>query len=63
MTEARTVPPQKTTTCFSGFHLRRPPLASGKDCFPTLAASMGSKLWLGNQEAFSGDYWIVEETE
>ena len=31
---------------------------SGKSIFPTLAASMGSKQWLGNQEAFSGDYYI-----
>ena len=34
--------------------------ASGKDVFGTLSASMGSKQWLGNQEAFSGDYHIVE---
>lgn len=34
--------------------------ASGKDVFGTLAASMGSKQWLGNQEAFSGDYHIIE---
>ncbi len=33
--------------------------ASGKDVFGTLSASMGSKQWLGNQEAFSGDYHIV----
>ncbi|WP_294143858.1 DNA cytosine methyltransferase [uncultured Clostridium sp.] len=35
--------------------------ASGKDVFGTLAASMGSKQWLGNQEAFSGDYHILEQ--
>lgn len=34
--------------------------ASGKEVFGTLAASMSSKQWLGNQEAFSGDYHIVE---
>ena len=34
--------------------------ASGKDVFGTLSASMGSKQWLGNQEAFSGDYHILE---
>ncbi|QHQ62667.1 DNA (cytosine-5-)-methyltransferase [Anaerocolumna sedimenticola] len=34
--------------------------ASGKEVFGTIAASMGSKQWLGNQEAFSGDYHIVE---
>lgn len=33
---------------------------SGKYVFGTLAASMGSKQWLGNQEAFSGDYHIME---
>lgn len=36
---------------------------SGKDIFPTLAASMGSKLWLGNQEAFSGDYFVCHGTQ
>ena len=34
--------------------------ASGKEVFGTLSASMGSKQWLGYQEAFSGDYHIVE---
>ena len=34
--------------------------ASGKDIFGTISASMGSKQWLGKQEAFSGDYHIVE---
>ena len=34
--------------------------ASGRDVFGTLSASMGSKQWLGNQEAFSGDYHIIE---
>ncbi len=34
--------------------------ASGKDVFGTISASMGSKQWLGNREAFSGDYHIVE---
>lgn len=36
---------------------------SGKNIFPTLAASMGSKLWLGNQEAFSGDYFVCHGTQ
>ena len=36
-------------------------LASGKDKFGTLMANAGSKLWLGNQEALSGDYHIIEE--
>ena len=34
--------------------------ASGKEVFGTLSASMGSKQWLGDQEAFSGDYHIME---
>lgn len=34
--------------------------ASGKDVFGTISASMGSKQWLGNQEAFSGDCHIME---
>ncbi len=34
--------------------------ASGKEVSGTLSASMGSKQWLGNQEAFSGDYHIME---
>ena len=34
--------------------------ASGKNVFGTISASMDSKQWLGNQEAFSGDYHIVE---
>lgn len=36
---------------------------SGKQVFPTLAASMGKKLWLGNQEAFSGDYFVCHGTQ
>lgn len=38
-------------------------LASGKDTVGTLLANAGSKLWLGNQEAFSGDYHILESCE
>ena len=34
--------------------------ASGKEAFGTLSASMGSRQWLGNQEAFSGDCHIME---
>jgi DNA (cytosine-5)-methyltransferase 1 len=35
--------------------------ASGKEVFGTLASSMREKMWLGNQEAFSGDYHIIED--
>lgn len=38
-------------------------LASGKETVGTLMANAGTKLWLGNQEAFSGDYHIVEESQ
>jgi DNA (cytosine-5)-methyltransferase 1 len=34
--------------------------ASGKSTFGTLMANVGTKLWLGNQEALSGDYHILE---
>jgi DNA (cytosine-5)-methyltransferase 1 len=34
---------------------------AGKTTFPTLLSSMGQKLWLGNQKAFSGDYYILED--
>ena len=39
-----------------------PSLASGKPAVGTLMASAGTKLWLGNQEAFSGDYRILQPT-
>ena len=35
-------------------------IASGKNQVGTLAASHGQKQWLGNQEAFSGDYHVLE---
>jgi len=38
-------------------------LASGKGSDGTLMANAGTKLWLGNQEAFSGDYHIIEERD
>jgi DNA (cytosine-5)-methyltransferase 1 len=34
--------------------------ASGKPTIGTLMANAGTKLWLGNQEALSGNYHIVE---
>jgi DNA (cytosine-5)-methyltransferase 1 len=39
-----------------------PSLASGKPTVGTLMANAGTKLWLGNQEAFSGDYRILQPT-
>lgn len=36
---------------------------SGKEEFPTLTAAQGSKQWLGNQEAFSGDYFISQSVD
>lgn len=40
---------------------RNPRIASGMTVFPTLSASMGEKQWLGNQEALSGNYHILED--
>jgi len=34
---------------------------SGKNVFGTLCANIGTKQWLGNQEAFSGDFYIKDE--
>ena len=34
--------------------------ASGKSTFGTLMANVGTKLWLGNQEALSGNYHVLE---
>lgn len=34
-------------------------LGSGKEVVGTLGAAQGSKLWLGNQEAFSGDFHVL----
>ena len=38
-------------------------LANGKDTVGTLLANAGTKQWLGNQEAFSGDYHIIEKNK
>jgi DNA (cytosine-5)-methyltransferase 1 len=35
---------------------------SNKDVFGTLMANAGDKQWLGNQEAFTGDYHIVSRS-
>ena len=44
-----------------GMAVVQPVLASGKHAVGTLMANAGTKLWLGNQEAFSGDYHIIEK--
>ncbi|MBR5173203.1 MAG: DNA cytosine methyltransferase [Phascolarctobacterium sp.] len=36
-------------------------MANGKDIVGTLSASQGQKLWLGNQEAFSGEFHVLEK--
>lgn len=36
-------------------------LANGKDTAGTLLANCGTKLFTGNQEAFSGDFYVVED--
>lgn len=39
------------------------PLASGKSTVGTLLANCGNKQWLGNQEAFSGDFFVIHGTQ
>ena len=36
-------------------------MANGKEVVGTLSASQGQKLWLGNQEAFSGEFHVLEK--
>ena len=53
----------KEDICYTLNTIDRPAvayLASGKETVGTLMANAGTKLWLGNQEAFSGDYHIIE---
>jgi len=38
-------------------------LASGAGAVGTLGAAQGQKLWLGNQEAFSGDFHVIHGTQ
>lgn len=38
-------------------------LASGKSCTGTLLANASTKLWTGNQEAFSGDYFVIDKNK
>lgn len=49
-------------TLTSGDHhaVSTPKIASGKDSVGTLMANAGTKMWLGNQEAFSGDYFPIQ---
>lgn len=35
-------------------------LASGRACTGALCANASTKQWMGNQEAFSGDYFLIE---
>lgn len=55
----------KEDVCYTLNTIARPAvayLASGKETVGTLMANAGTKLWLGNQEALSGDYHIIEGT-
>ena len=36
---------------------------SGKDTYPTITSSQSKKKWLGNQEAFTGDYYIGSDEQ
>lgn len=38
-------------------------LASGKSVTGPILANCGQKQWLGNQEAFSGDYRVIEKSD
>ena len=38
-------------------------LASGKSCTGTLLDNASTKLWTGNQEAFSGDYFVINKNK
>lgn len=54
----------KEDVCYTLNTIDRPAvayLASGKNATGTLMASASEKMWLGNQEAQSGDYHIIEE--
>ena len=56
----------KEDTCYTLNTIDRPAvayLASGKESVGTLMASMATKQCLGDQEAFSGDYHIIEERD
>ena len=43
-----------------GMAVVQPILGNGQSVVGTLMANAGTKLWLGNQEAFSGAYHIIE---
>lgn len=50
---------RENTASYSGTHLNRTSeTVSGNSIVPPLLASHGQKMWLGNQEAFCGDYYI-----
>lgn len=38
-------------------------LASGKPCTGTLLANASTKLWSGDQEAFSGNYFVIDKQQ
>lgn len=38
-------------------------LASGKSCTGTLLANASTKLWSGDQEAFSGNYFVIDKQQ
>lgn len=50
---------RENTASRSGTHINRTSeTVSGNSIVPPLLASHGQKMWLGNQEAFCGDYYI-----
>ncbi|MCQ9124325.1 DNA cytosine methyltransferase [Rodentibacter caecimuris] len=54
------IEPSKITQQNATIDFRKGSLASGKSVTGTLLANCGTKQWLGNQEAFSGDFFIVK---
>lgn len=54
-----TAPSRNAGENITGSAGKGPYIASGKPTVATLMANAGTKLWLGNQEAFSGDYAII----
>ena len=54
-----TAPSRNAGENITGSAGKGPYIASGKPTVATLMVNAGTKLWLGNQEAFSGDYAII----
>lgn len=60
-TKSREKRKEITTTPTRSITTNKGKLASGNGVVGTIMANCGDKQWLGNQEAFSGDYHIIEK--